>query len=152
MILAIGCDHGGYLLKEIILGKLKGSGYTVIDYGANAMIADDDYPDYTKKVGECIQQGKAEKGILICGSGVGASIAANKMKGIRAALCVDTFSAHQGVEDDKMNVLCLGGRVVAESLAWELVISFLNAKFSGLERHVRRLAKVEEMEKNWYNK
>ena len=146
MKIAIGCDHGGFHLKTVIVNELEKLRHVVLDCGAAALMPDDDYPDFTKVVGQAIQRGEAERGIMICGSGVGASIAANKMHGIRAALCHDTFSAHQGVEDDNMNVLCLGGRVVGDALAAELVTTFLAAHFSGAERHRRRLAKVTELE------
>jgi ribose 5-phosphate isomerase B len=147
MKIAIGCDHGGFHLKTVIVRELENLEHIVLDCGATALVPDDDYPDFTKLVGQTLQRGEAERGIIICGSGVGASVAANKMRGIRAGLCHDTFSAHQGVEDDDMNVLFLGGRVVGEALAMELVTAFLAAHFSGAERHCRRLAKVAELEK-----
>jgi ribose 5-phosphate isomerase B len=147
MKIAIGCDHGGFRLKTIVLGELKKVGHKVYDCGAYALEEDDDYPDFVQVVGEALQRGEAERGIVICGSGVGASVAANKMLGIRAALCHDTYSAHQGVEDDDMNVICLGGRVVGDALAWELIKTFLQARFSGANRHRRRLDKVGELEK-----
>ncbi|MCA9218448.1 MAG: ribose 5-phosphate isomerase B [Planctomycetales bacterium] len=146
MKIAIGCDHGGFHLKTFVLGELSRLGHDVHDYGAKTFVPDDDYPDFVRLVGQAIHGGEAELGILICGSGVGASIAANKMRGIRAAICHDIFSARQGVEDDKMNVLCLGGRVIGESLAAELVRAFLAASFSGAERHLRRLDKVAKLE------
>ncbi len=146
MKVAIGADHGGVVLKEILAGFLSGRGYEVLDLGAYDT-QPSDYPDFSKAVAEAILQGRAERGILVCGSGVGASIAANKFPGIRAALCHDTFSAHQGVEDDDMNVLSLGGRVIGPELAKELVLRFLSAKFSGAERHTRRLNKVRDIER-----
>jgi RpiB/LacA/LacB family sugar-phosphate isomerase len=146
MKIAIGCDHGGFHLKQVVVAELIQLGHVVIDCGAATLVPDDDYPDYVQLVGRAIQQNKAERGIAICGSGVGASVAANKMHGVRAAICHDTYSARQGVEDDNMNVLCLGGRIVGEALALELVAAFLNARFSGEERHLRRLAKVANIE------
>jgi len=146
MNIAIGCDHGGFRLKAIVLKELEKLGHTVFDCGAFILDGNDDYPDFTRAVGEAIQRGEAERGIVICGSGVGASVAANKMRGIRAALCHDTYSARQGFEDDDMNVICLGGRVIGDALAWELIKTFIDARFSGAERHRRRLAKVAELE------
>jgi ribose 5-phosphate isomerase B len=151
MRIAIGADHAGFELKEPIIEYLKSAGHTVLDMGTNNT-APVDYPDVTRKVAEAFQQGIADAGILLCGSGVGASVAANKFVGIRAALCHDTFSAHQGREDDDTNILCLGGRVIGRSLALEIVASFLNAKFSGLERHQRRLDKVLAIEKEQLSK
>jgi len=142
MKVAVGADHAGFPLKEQIADAIRAAGHQVIDCGATELIPGDDYPDYAERVAQAIRSGQAERGVLICGSGVGASVAANKFNGIRAALCHDTFSAHQGVEDDSMNILCLGARVVGPSLAEELVIAFLRARFSNAERHARRLAKV----------
>jgi ribose 5-phosphate isomerase B len=147
MKLAIGCDHGGFQLKSIVIKELPKWGHKVEDVGAHTFVDEDDYPDYTLFVAKSIQEGRCERGILICGSGIGASVAANKLHGIRAAICHDTFSARQGVEDDNMNVLCLGGRVVGVSLALEVIKTFLEARFSGLERHQRRLNKVAEFER-----
>src|SRR6266849_1364719 len=145
MKIAVAADHGGYPLKARIIADLTESGNEVSDLGTNS--ADPvDYPDYARAVAEAILQGRAERAILICGSGAGACVAANKFRGIRAATCHDTFSAHQGVEDDGMNVLCLGARVIGAELASELVHSYLNAKFSNLERHRRRVSKVEGFE------
>ena len=146
MKVALGSDHGGFLLKEIMARFLAEKGYQVLDLGAHTPDPSD-YPDFAKAVAEAILSKKAERGILICGSGVGASVAANKFPGIRAAVCHDTFSSHQGVEDDEMNVLCLGERVIGPELAKEIVLCFLSARFSGAERHIRRLAKVKEIEK-----
>lgn len=141
----LGADHGGYELKDVVRDYLEQEKYEVIDVGTYS--ADSvDYPDYAIKVGQTILDGKADLGIMICGSGVGACVAINKMPGIRAGLCHDTFSAHQGREDDNTNVLCLGARVIGHQLALEIVRTFLNAKFSGAERHVRRLAKVHDLE------
>ena len=146
MIVAIGADHGGYHLKNTLAGFVQNLGHEIHDLGTHS---DDpvDYPDYARAVAEEIRAGKADRGILICGSGVGACIAANKFPGIRAALSHDTFSAHQGVEDDKANVLCLGARVVGVELAKDIVNIWLSSSFSGAERHRQRLAKVESIEK-----
>jgi ribose 5-phosphate isomerase B len=146
MKVAVGADHAGFPLKEKMIEAIREAGHQVIDCGAERMIPGDDYPDYSERVAIAIRDGQADRGVLICGSGVGASVAANKFVGIRAALCHDTFSAHQGVEDDSMNILCLGARVVGPSLAEELVIAFLRARFSNAERHARRLAKVLSFE------
>jgi len=145
MKIAIGADHGGFLLKVELVIYLEQAGYTPLDLGTFSNEAVD-YPDYARAVAQAVRGHKADRGILICGSGVGACVAANKFPGIRAAVCHDTFSARQGVEDDDMNVLCLGARVVGTELAKELVRAFLTAKFSGAERHVRRLAKVIDIE------
>lgn len=142
MKVAVGTDHAGFPLKERMIETIREAGHQVIDCGAERVIPGDDYPDYAERVAVAIREGQADRGVLICGSGVGASVAANKFAGIRAALCHDTFSAHQGVEDDSMNIICLGARVVGPSLAEELVNAFLRARFSNAERHARRLAKV----------
>jgi RpiB/LacA/LacB family sugar-phosphate isomerase len=144
--IALAADHAGFELKEKIAGYLKAKGFEVMDLGTH----DEepvDYPDFARAIGEALKQQKADRGILICGSGVGACVAANKMSTIRAGLCHDTYSAHQGVEHDDINVLCLGARVIGEELARELVSAFLAVSFTGEERHVRRLAKIEAMEK-----
>jgi ribose 5-phosphate isomerase B len=146
MKIALACDHGGYPLKNVIKECVLECGHIVIDLGTDSTESVD-YPDFAEKLGLAITQGEAERGILICGSGVGASIAANKIKGIYAGLCHDTYSAHQGVEHDNMNVLCLGARVIGDELAKELVNAFLNAQFSHGERHVRRVNKVYKIEK-----
>lgn len=145
MRLVMGADHRGYALKQVIAEHLRSSGYEVLDVGTNGE-EPVDYPDYALAVGRAIQRGEAARGILVCGSGVGAAIAANKLPGIRAGLCHDTYSAHQGVEHDDMNLLCLGSRVIGAELALELVRTFLAARFSGEERYRRRLAKVRELE------
>jgi ribose 5-phosphate isomerase B len=145
MMIAIGADHGGYLLKNLLADYLRRQGHTVSDLGTFGDEAVD-YPDYARVVARAVLDGMAERGVLICGSGVGAGVAANKFPGIRAAVCHDTFSARQGVEDDNMNVLCLGARVVGPELAKEIVRAFLNASFSHAERHVRRLRKVADIE------
>ena len=147
MRIHVGADHRGHELKDEIAADLKRAGHEVLDVGTHS--ADSvDYPDYARAIGEALTEGRAERGILVCGSGVGASIAANKVRGIRAALCHDTYSAHQGVEHDDMNVLCLGSRVVGSELALELTRAFLDARFAGdVERYRRRLDKVAEMER-----
>jgi RpiB/LacA/LacB family sugar-phosphate isomerase len=146
MRIALGSDHAGFALKQQLAAQLlEREACTVVDMGAYDA-APSDYPDYAEAVGRAVLEGRAERGILICGSGVGAAIAANKLSGIRAGLCHDTWSAHQGVEHDEMNVLVLGARVIGPELAWELVGAFLRAKFSGEERHRRRLDKVRALE------
>ena len=148
MRIAIGADHGGYPLNEKVIEELTRAGHQITDFGTHDGSIPDDYPDYAKLVGEAVQNGVAEIGILICGSGVGAAVAANKLYGIRAALCGDTYSAHQSREHDDCNVLCLGARVVGVELALDIVRSFVVAKFTGEERHRRRLAKVQALETN----
>jgi RpiB/LacA/LacB family sugar-phosphate isomerase len=145
MRLALGADHAGFELKEKVLTLLKDLGHQALDLGTHDLQSVD-YPDYAEAVGRAVIEGRAERGIVICGSGVGASVAANKVRGIRAGLCHDTYSAHQGVEHDNMNVLVLGSRVIGPELAYELVRAFLAARFTNEERHRRRLAKVEAME------
>ncbi len=142
---AIGADHGGFSLKNELLGWLRPK-HEILDLGAHALDPVDDYPDFAEAVAQTVRSGQARRGIIICGSGVGASIAANKVPGVRACLCHDAYSAHQGVEHDDMNILCLGARVVALELAKDLVTAFLNATFSGEERHRRRLDKVLDIE------
>jgi len=144
--IAVGADHGGYPLNERVLAELRNAGYEIVDFGTHDGSQPDDYPDYARKVGEAVQRGEANIGILICGSGVGAAVAANKLRGIRAALCGDTYSAHQSREHDDCNVLCLGARVIGVELALEIVWRFVEARFSGEERHRRRVRKIEEME------
>ena len=146
MRIAVGADHGGYELKTALVEYLKAAGHDVLDLGAYAYDATDDYPDFAKAVADAVAGRQAGRGLLVCGSGVGASIAANKVRGVRAALCHDTYSAHQGVEHDDMNVLCLGARVIGFELARELLAAFAGAKFSGEDRHVRRLNKVLALE------
>lgn len=145
MRIVIGADHAGYSFKQELATHLRALGHEVIDVGTHSSDPVD-YPDYAEAVGNAISNGQAERGVLICGSGVGASVAANKLPGIRAGLCHDTYSAHQGVEHDDMNVLVLGSRVIGFALGHELVRAFLGAKFSGEERHVRRLQKVKTLE------
>jgi len=148
MKIAIGADHGGFLLKAELVHYLTQSGHGLLDLGTFSSEAVD-YPDYARSVAEAVRGNRADRGVLICGSGVGASVAANKFRGIRAAICHDTFSARQGVEDDDMNIICLGARVIGSELAKELVSTFMAAKFSGAERHVRRLGKVAAIEKEF---
>src|SRR5271169_2714274 len=146
MNIVIGSDHAGFQLKNSMILLLKFLGHSVLDIGAYTENDADDYPDFAELVGKAIIDGKADRGILICGSGVGVSVAANKMIGIRAAVCHDSYSAHQGVEHDNMNVLVLGSRIIGEKLAEDLVQDFLKAQFTNEERHVRRLAKVHALE------
>lgn len=146
MKVAVAADHGGFALKGPLVEMLNAAGHTVLDLGAfNAERSD--YPDFARYVGEALQSGQAERGIVLCGSGVGASIAANKMRGIRASIAHDTYSAHQGVEHDDMNVLVLGARVVGTELAFDIARAFLGARFDGGARYVARLKKVEAMER-----
>ena len=145
MKIAVACDHAGYHLKETIINTIKLAGHDVIDLGTHST-ASVDYPDFALKLGKSIQNNNAERGVLICGSGVGACIAANKIKGVYAAICHDTYSAHQGVEHDDMNVLCLGSRIIGQELAKEIVKAFLNAAFSSDERHLRRVSKYKQLE------
>ncbi|HEY2940520.1 MAG TPA: ribose 5-phosphate isomerase B [Gaiellaceae bacterium] len=146
MRVAVAFDHRGVKLRERVLSELAALGHETLDLGTDAPEPRIDYPDKAREVGEAIQGREAERAVLVCGSGVGASVAASKLRGIRAAVCHDAYSAHQGVEHDDMNVLCLGSEVVGPELAAELVRAFLNARFDGGERYVRRLEKVEEME------
>lgn len=145
MRVAVASDHAGYPLKKETVVLLQESGYEVLDLGTHSTDSVD-YPDYAQALGEAVQSGRAERGIMICGSGVGACVAANKMRGVRAGLCHDTYSAHQGVEHDNINVLCLGARVIGSAVSEELVRAFLSAKFTNEERHVRRLEKVNRLE------
>lgn len=147
MRIAIGADHGGYPLNERVIRELDAAGHEILDFGTHVGSQPDDYPDYAIKVGQAVQNGETEIGILICGSGVGAAVAANKLDGIRAALCGDTYSAHQSREHDDCNVLCLGARVVGEELALEIMRAFVAARFSGEDRHRRRLKKIVAIEK-----
>jgi ribose 5-phosphate isomerase B len=148
MRVAIGTDHAGFFLKQELVTYVKSLTYEVLDMGTNSD-KPVDYPDYAAAVAVAVLEGKADRGIVICGSGVGATVAANKVPGIRAGLCHDTYSAHQGVEHDDMNVLVLGARVIGTELARELVNAFLGAKFSGAERHCRRLEKVKALERRY---
>jgi ribose 5-phosphate isomerase B len=144
--IGIAADHGGYQLKEELVKMLREAAYEVIDYGNQTFNPDDDYPDFVVPLARAVARREIERGVAICGSGVGACIAANKVPGARACMIHDKFSARQGVEDDDMNVICLGSKVLDQALAWELVTIFLTSKFSGAERHRRRLAKVVELE------
>jgi len=145
MRVAVGCDHAGFPLKATIIDRIEAAGHTAVDcgtYDANSV----DYPDYASAVAAAMLRGDADRGVVLCGSGVGAAVAANKIKGIRAGLCHDVYSAHQGVEHDDINLLCLGGRIVGISLAEEILSAFLGAEFTGEDRHRRRLDKVLELE------
>ena len=142
----IAADHGGFGLKEELATYLRAAGYEVFDFGALDLDPDDDYPDFVVPLAEAVAAGHVQRGVAICGSGVGASVCANKIPGVRAALIHDTFSARQGVEDDHVNIICLGGRTVGPSVAWELVSTFLAAEFSRAARHLRRLEKVASLE------
>ena len=146
MLVGIAADHGGFELKPYLTTALKAAGYEVVDFGAHELVEGDDYPDFVVPLARAVASGEVARGLAVCGSGVGACVAANKVTGARAALITDSFSAHQGVEDDDMNVMCLGGRVTGHALAWDLVQTFLNARFKGSERFQRRLAKVAALE------
>jgi ribose 5-phosphate isomerase B len=145
-IIGIAADHGGFELKQHIAGKLREAGFQVVDFGAASLVPGDDYPDYVVPLARALARGEVARGVAICGSGVGACVAANKVRGVRACLIQDPFSAHQGVEDDNLDLICLGGLVTGHALAWELVAAFLAANFTGAERHCRRVAKVAEVE------
>jgi ribose 5-phosphate isomerase B len=146
MRVGIATDHGGFALKQELVAHLRADGHEVVDFGAYSLTPGDDYPDFVIPLGEAVVAGKIERGLAICGSGVGASVCANKVPGVRAGLVHDHFSARQGVEDDHMNVICMGGRTVGPSVAWDLVETFLGAQFSQAERHLRRLGKVASLE------
>ena len=146
MRVGIATDHGGFALKQELFERLHAAGYEVIEFGANAMNAADDYPDYVVPLARAVAGGTVDRGVAVCGSGVGASVCANKIPGVRAALVHDHFSARQGVEDDHMNILCMGGRTVGPCVAWDLVETFLAAEFSQAERHLRRLGKIAALE------
>lgn len=146
MRIGIATDHGGFGLKEELLARIRTAGHEVVDFGAHSLNPDDDYPDYIVPLARAVVAGKVDRGVAICGSGVGASVCANKVKGARACLIHDHFSARQGVEDDNMNILCMGGRTVGSEVAWDLVQTFLTAEFSFAQRHLRRLGKVATLE------
>jgi RpiB/LacA/LacB family sugar-phosphate isomerase len=146
MRVGVGSDHGGFEMKQQLAKLLAGEGHEVADFGNKVYNGDDDYPDFAIPLAKAVASGQLERGILVCGSGVGASVAANKVHGARAALCHDEFTARQGVEDDALNILCFGGRTMGIAVAWDCARSFLEAKFSGAERHRRRLAKVTQLE------
>jgi ribose 5-phosphate isomerase B len=146
MRVGICTDHGGFDLKQDLLARLRAAGHEVIDFGAHTLDAGDDYPDFVIPLARAVAEGKVERGVAVCGSGVGASVCANKIRGVRAALVHDHFSAWQGVEDDHMNIICMGGRAIGPFAAWDLVQAYLGAKFSQAPRHLRRLGKVANLE------
>jgi ribose 5-phosphate isomerase B len=146
MRVGIATDHGGFGLKEDLVARLRAAGHDVVDFGADKLSPDDDYPDFVIPLAQAVAAGTIERGVAVCGSGVGASICANKVPGVRAALISDHFSAGQGVEDDHMNIICVGGRTVGPGVAWDLVQTFLAAEFSQAPRHLRRLSKVASVE------
>lgn len=151
MKIAVAFDHRGVRLREAVLELLRGEGHEVVDLGTDTDAVRIDYPDKAREIGDVLEQGDADRGVLVCGSGVGASIAASKIRGIRAAICHDTYSAHQGVEHDDMNVLCLGSEVVGPALTVDLMRAFLHARFKGGEPYTTRLQKIEEIEKGKAN-
>jgi ribose 5-phosphate isomerase B len=146
MRVGIATDHGGYGLKEELVAQLRAAGHEVIDFGAHKLVSDDDYPDFVVPLAQAVVGGHVQRGVAICGSGVGASVCANKIPGARASLIHDHFSARQGVEDDHMNILCMGGRTVGPAVAWDLVQTFLAAEYSQAGRHLRRIGKVAALE------
>jgi ribose 5-phosphate isomerase B len=146
MRVGIATDHGGFELKQELIAQLRSAGHEIVDFGAPRLTPDDDYPDYVTPLARAVAAGQVERGVAICGSGVGASVCANKIPGVRAALVHDHFSARQGVEDDHMNILCMGGRTVGAAVAWDLVQTFLAAQFGQADRHLRRLSKVASLE------
>ena len=152
MLVAVGADHAGIPLNQAVIDGVRNLGHEVLDLGTHDASQPDDYPDYAEAVATKVASGECERGILVCGSGVGVTVAANKVLGVRACMCHDTYSAHQGVEHDDMNVLCIGARVVGRELALEVVRAFLNARFTGEERHVRRLNKILALEQGMRGK
>jgi len=146
MRIGIAADHGGFALKTELAGRLRHAGHEVVDFGSRELKADDDYPDFVIPLGRAVVSGTVDRGVAVCGSGVGASICLNKIRGVRACLIEDHFSAKQGVEDDNLNVICLGGRIQGQEMAWDLVQTFLASQFSQAARHVRRLTKVAALE------
>ncbi len=152
MRIGIATDHGGFELKEKLSTRLRDAGHELTDFGASELRSEDDYPDFVIPLGQAVASGKVDRGVAVCGSGVGASVCLNKIKGVRACLIQDHFSAKQGVEDDNLNVLCLGGRIEGPELAWDLVLTFLAARFSQAPRHVRRLRKVAALEEPGANR
>jgi len=146
MRIGIATDHGGFGLKEELIARIRTAGHEVVDFGAHSLNPDDDYPDYVVPLSQAVVAGKVDRGVAICGSGVGASVCANKVNGVRACLIHDHFSAKQGVEDDHMNILCMGGRTVGPEVAWDLVQTYLAAEYSSAPRHLRRLGKVAALE------
>ena len=148
MRVGIATDHGGFGLKEQLLVRLRAAGHEVVDFGAHSLNPDDDYPDYVTPLGRAVSAGTVDRGVAVCGSGVGANVCANKIKGVRACLIEDHFSARQGVEDDHLNLICVGGRIEGPEQAWDLVQTFLAAEFSQAPRHLRRLRKVAALEQS----
>ena len=146
MRIGIAADHGGFGVKEELVARIRAAGHEVVDFGAHSLNPDDDYPDYVVPLGQAVVAGKVDRGVAICGSGVGASVCANKVNGVRACLIHDHFSAKQGVEDDHMNILCMGGRTVGPEVAWDLVQTYLAAEYSSAPRHLRRFGKVAALE------
>jgi len=146
MRLGIATDHGGFELKQKLVPRLQAAGHDIVDFGAHELFPDDDYPDFVIPLARAVAAGKVERGLAVCGSGVGATVCANKVKGVRACLIEDHFSAQQGVEDDDLNVICLGGRIEGPDLAWDLIQAFLQARFSEATRHQRRLKKISALE------
>jgi len=146
MRIGIATDHGGFALKEELVARIRAAGHEVVDFGAHQLTPDDDYPDFVVPLANAVVAGKVDRGVAICGSGVGASVCVNKVKGVRACLIHDHFSAKQGVEDDHMNILCMGGRTVGPEVAWDLVQTYLVAEYSNAARHLRRLGKVAALE------
>lgn len=146
MRVGIATDHGGFELKEELLAHLRDEGCEVVDFGAHKLDPDDDYPDFVIPLAQAVAEGTVERGVAVCGSGVGASVCANKIPGVRAGLVSDHYSAHQGVEHDHMNIICVGGRTIGSYAAWDVLEAFLNAQFSQEPRHLRRLAKVASLE------
>jgi ribose 5-phosphate isomerase B len=146
MRIGIATDHGGFEVKEELVARIRAAGHEVVDFGAHSLNPDDDYPDYVVPLGQAVVAGKVDRGVAICGSGVGASVCANKVNGVRACLIHDHFSAKQGVEDDHMNIFCMGGRTVGPEVAWDLVQTYLAAEYSSAPRHLRRLGKVAALE------
>ena len=148
MRVGIATDHGGFALKEDLIARLQSSGHEVVDFGAHTLLPTDDYPDFVIPLARAVTAGQVDRGIAVCGSGVGASVCANKIPGVRAGLIENHFSARQGVEDDHMNIICMGGRIVGPLVAWDLVETFLASQFSNADRHLRRLDKVTSLEEN----
>ena len=151
MRIGIATDHGGFGLKQDLVARLREAGHEITDFGADSLNQDDDYPDFVVPLARAVATGAVERGIAVCGSGVGASVCANKVPGVRAALVSDHFSARQGVEDDHMNIICVGGRAIGPFVAWDLIEAFLGAEFSQAERHLRRLGKVASLESRFIN-
>jgi len=146
MRVGIATDHGGFGLKQELLAQLRASGHEVVDFGAHSLEPGDDFPDFVIPLAQAVAAGRVDRGVAVCGSGVGAAVCANKFKGVRACLIHDHFSARQGVEDDHMNVLCMGGRTVGPAVAWDLVQTFLAAEYGRAERYLRRLGKIAALE------